>query len=455
MTGKLRRAAAPSYLFLCLLLGGSSQGTWGNAILRLIAVALVAWALVAPREEGMPRAIRQLLWLVGLALLLALLQLVPLPVSQWSQLPGREVVLRGYEVLGIALPDLPVSLSPYDTIETLLTLLPPLGMLAAMVGLRGYSTSWLAAALIGGTVLAVLLGILQVTSPTPSASPWYLYRQSNFGVATGFFANSNHMANLLLVTIPFIAALGATVRERAKDVRLRSAAIALVGGGLVVVVLGLVLNGSLAGYGLGVPVVIASLLMLVGFTPRATRAVAIAVGVMSLASLTLLWISPTGGRFAELGPSASVSSRQEIVGNSLKLFGEFAPLGAGLGTFRKAYPLTEDAAEVSRVHVNHAHNDYVEIAVETGVPGIILLLLFLGWWARSVGQMLKSPAADHFAVASAIASAAMLLHSVVDYPLRTAALGAVFAMCLALIVQSRRTARSETDLRPARHLIVD
>jgi len=454
MSEKLRRGVAPAYLFLCLLLGGSSQGIWGNAILRLLALGIIAWALIEPREEGLPRAIKQLLWLIGLALLLALLQLVPLPVSLWSALPGREVVQRGYEVLGLALPDLPVSLSRYDTIETLLALLPPLGMFAAMVGLRSYSTAWLATALIGGTVAAVLLGILQVASPSPAASPWYLYRQSNFGVATGFFANSNHMANQLLITIPFIAALGATVRKTAKDVRLRSAALALVGGGLVVVILGLVLNGSLAGYGLGLPVVIASLLMLAGFTPRATRAVAIGVGVMSLVSLSLLWTSPLGGRFERLGTSSSVTSRQAILANSIDLFREFAPIGSGLGTFRKLYPLTEDAEAVGRVHVNHAHNDYVELAIETGVPGIILMLMFLVWWAGSVGQMLKSPAADYFAIASAIASAAMLLHSAVDYPLRTAALSAVFAMCLALIVQSRRTARSDTDLRPARHLVV-
>ena len=57
-------------------------------------------------------------------------------------------------------------------------------------------------------------------------------------------------------------------------------------------------------------------------------------------------------------------------------------------------------------------------------------------------------------MAGAIASAAILLHSVVDYPLRTAAMSAVFAMSLALIVESRRTARSETDLRPVRHVVV-
>jgi hypothetical protein len=67
---------------------------------------------------------------------------------------------------------------------------------------------------------------------------------------------------------------------------------------------------------------------------------------------------------------------------------------------------------------------------------------------------LASPASDQFALAGAIASAAILMHSMVDYPLRTAAISAVFAMSLALILQSRRSARSEKDLRPVRHLVV-
>jgi len=82
------------------------------------------------------------------------------------------------------------------------------------------------------------------------------------------------------------------------------------------------------------------------------------------------------------------------------------------------------------------------------------MLLFLAWWGRSVWQMSQSPAADQFAFAGAIASAALLLHSAADYPLRTGAMSAVFAMSLVLIVQSRRTARSDTDLRPVRHVVI-
>jgi O-antigen ligase len=449
MIERLRPAIAPAYLFLCLLLGGSVQGVWANALLRLIAIGIIAWALIARREEPLSRPVKQLLALVGLALLLVAIQLVPLPTSIWAGLPAREQLLEAYRLLGIEAGPQPLSLAPYDSIVTVLALLPPVGMLAAMIGLRGYSASWLAVALIVGTVGGVLLGILQVASTDPANSPWYFYQQSNFGVATGFFANSNHMASLLLVGVPFIAALGATVRERSKDVRLRSAALALVAGGLVVVILGIVLNGSLAGYGLGLPVVLASLAMLFGAHARFARPAALAIMIAGLVAVGLLWSSPVNR-----GAATSVSTRQTIFSNSMGLVRAYVPVGSGLGTFEEVYRMSEDPAKVDRYYVNHAHDDYLELAIETGVPGIILMLLFLIWWGRSVLRMSRSPAADEFAIAGAIASAALLLHSAVDYPLRTAAMSVVFSMCLVLIVQSRRSARSDSDLRPTRHLVV-
>lgn len=453
MADRIRPYVAPVYLFLCLLLGGSAQGVWGNMILRLLALGIIAWALIERRDEPWPRSIRQLLVIVGAVVLLALLQMVPLPLSLWSALPGRELIVEGYRLLGVGPSSMSWSLAPYDTLEALLALLPALGMLIAVATFRSYSRAWLAVAMIVGTFAGVLLGALQVSSADPTTSPWYLYRQSNFGVATGFFANGNHMASLLLVTIPFIAALGATIRERPGDVRKRSAGLALVIGGLIVVVLGIALNGSLAGYGLGLPVLLASALLLFGAGDRFARRAIAGVALVSLASLVFLWTSPVS-RGDQLGAGVSLSTRQTILANSVELAGRFGLVGTGLGTFAKAYPLTEDPAEVGRVFINHAHNDYVELAIETGLPGMLLILLFLGWWGVTVAKMVRSPAADPYAYAGAIASAALLLHSLVDYPLRTAALSAVFALCLALIATSRRTARKEGDLRPTRHLVV-
>lgn len=454
MSDRLRQALAPVYLFLCLTVGGSPQGIWGNAILQIMAIAIIAWALIELREDRLPKAARTLIGLAGLAIILAIVQLIPLPPAVWAGLPGRGMIVEGFELLGINAPAMPLSLSPHEGLSTLLALLPPLAMLAATFGLRAYSVSWLAAALVSGSIAGVLLGILQVSSPMPEQSPWYLYRISNFGVATGFFANSNHMADLLLVTIPFIAAMGARLRERAKDVRMRTAGLALASSGLVAVVLGLVLNQSLAGIGLGIPVLLASLIILFGMPARVARISLALAGIVAIAAVVLLWTRPIGSSFDRLGVETSVASRQQILANSLDLAFQFSPVGSGLGTFAKVYPQSEDLSAVDRVYVNHAHNDYVELAIEMGLPGIVLILLFLAWWVVEVRRMLRSPASDQFAMAAAIASAAILLHSAVDYPLRTAAISAVMAMCLAMIVLARRTVRGDKDLRPVRHIVV-
>lgn len=454
MMRRIRPAVAPAYLFLCLLLGGSSQGVWGSAILQLLAVAIIAWALIERRREPLAGPAKQLLAIAAGATLLAVAQLIPLPTSISANLPGREFFVQGFGLLGIDPAAMPLSLAPYDSLATMLAMLPMLGMLAAMLLLRAYSKLWLAGALIAGALAGVLLGILQVSSPFPALSPWYLYQISNFGVATGFFANSNHMANLLLITIPFIAAVGATLRGRTKDVKARTAGLAVASSGLVLVVLGLILNKSLAGYGLGVPVLLASLLILFGLPTRWARGAVILIALAGVAAVALVWSSPISTQVDDLGASSSVTSRRQIAENSLALAAEFAPVGSGLGTFPKIYQLKEDPAEVDRVYVNHAHNDYLELAIETGAPGVLLIVIFVLWWAISVGRMFRSQASDQYALAGGVASAAILMHSMADYPLRTGAISAVFAMSVVLIIQSRRSARSDKDLRPARHLVV-
>ena len=114
----------------------------------------------------------------------------------------------------------------------------------------------------------------------------------------------------------------------------------------------------------------------------------------------------------------------------------------------------EDPRKVDQSFVNHAHNDYLEVAVEAGVPGIIWIILFFGWWSAAARRRWSEGAGDPFAKAATIASAAILAHSLVDYPLRTSALAAVFAMAIALMarVYFRPPARTESDIRPARHL---
>ena len=134
---------------------------------------------------------------------------------------------------------------------------------------------------------------------------------------------------------------------------------------------------------------------------------------------------------------------------------DYMPLGSGLGSFRRVYRLHESPDTVGAEYVIHAHNDYAEIALELGLAGIALILLFGVWWFMAVRAVWIGGEGGPFTRAASIASGAILVHSIVDFPLRTAAISACFAMCLALLADRRVPPQQETtDLRPARHLVI-
>jgi O-antigen ligase len=453
MSATLRAAVVPAYLLLCIVLGGSAQGVWGNLALQLFAVAILAWTILAPQPMRVPPAAKALFAIAGLAVLLIIIQLIPLPPSLWAAIPGREYIAEGYALLGQPMPWLPISLTPYDTMAAALMALPPLAVLAGMLVAGAYRSSWLAAAVLLGTFAAVLLGALQVASPEPAQSPWYLYRRTNFGVATGFFANSNHMATLLVVSLAFLIALYAQLRERARNAKAGSAAVLIPVGGSLVLLVGIVLNGSLAALLLGVPVLLLSAAMLI---PRAKlpRGAVVAVAVVSVFGVVAVYMTPLQDRLIASN-STSFESRQRIWSTTIPAIADNWALGSGIASFPEVYPRYEDPSAVTRTYANHAHNDYLEIAVDAGVPGILLVVAFLLWWGSRTVAVWRSAAVDRYAQAAAIATAAMLVHSFVDFPLRTASLSAIMAACLALMAQPRTRESDELeDLWPTRHLAV-
>jgi O-antigen ligase len=453
MGRRLREAVAPLYLVLCLILGGSAQGIWANMALQLLGIAILAWVALAPGEEPLLSPARQLLILAAVAIAVVALQLVPLPASIWPQLAGRGPIADGYRILGVSTPALPLSLTPYASIDSLLGLIPPLALFCAIVRLQASRPAWLATALLAGTVAGILLGALQVAGSDFAASPWYLYPESNFGVATGFFANANHMAILLVVTLPFLAAFLASAKGVNKQRSI--ATVAVVAGVAMVILIGIILNGSLAAYGLALPVLVASALLVL---PQKRSLRVAATGLAALLLVGVIGaIASSATRSAQFGKDAatSVQSREEMLATTAQAIRDFMPWGSGVGSFRSVYHLYESRDQISTTYVNHAHNDYAEIILELGLAGVLLIAAFSIWWARAVWRAWRLSDAGNYARAASIATAAILVHSLVDFPLRTAAIGAVFAMGLALLVERRAPpARERADLWPTRHVVL-
>ena len=452
MPSAARSAVAPLYLLACLLLGGSAQGVWQNAVLQLAGIVIIAWAAASNSSEPIPRSAKLLLLIVAAAIAVVALQLVPLPPSLWAQ-GSRIHFAQGYQLLGRPIPSLPLSLTPAATMSTLLCIIPPLALFCAMVRLRAYRATWLAAALVAGTIVGIMLGALQVAS-SGGGLAWYLYPDTNRGAGVGFFANANHMATLLIVTLPFLAAIGASGRSR--DKQRYSALLSVAAAAGLLVVVGIVLNHSLAGYLLVLPVLAASALLLVPRDRRLRLWLTIFVALLAIAAVGALASSSIGGTRIGQDASVSVQSRTQILQTTGRAIADYMPFGSGLGSFVNIYRLYENPDAVTAEYVVHAHDDYAEIALELGIPGIILMLAFFAWWSRELWSVWRRSERGAFAKAASIASAAILIHSIVDFPLRTAAISACFAMCLALLADRRTPPpRQEAqDLRPSRHLVI-
>lgn len=442
----LRHLVIPTFLIVCLLLGGASipaeGGYRANLALQMLSIPLIAWALL--RQPGnLPVPARTLLWLAAALLVVALLQLVPLPPAIWTMLPGRARVAEGFAMMGQELPWLPLSLSPDSTIASMLWLLPALAILLGIVRLGAYRSSFLAWSLVAVTIASVMLSALQRTGG--EANAFYFYATTNFGMGVGFFANSNHQATLLLCALPFTAALYAG-RKRSRSVKGSSGLAIVLGGAASIIAVGLILNGSLAGVGLGVGVALASALLLRFRKRQVPLWGPLLAGLGLIGAATALFLAPNNLGPLGQGANESAASRQEIIGTTLATSGDYFPIGAGIGSFASVYRLQEDPATTTPQWVNHAHSDVAEIALETGVLGIALMALLLWWWGRRAFVIwLRDERPDHYARAATIASAAVIAHSFVDYPLRTAAISAVFAMCLALMAQPRPSAQARSS----------
>ena len=442
MNHRIQSGVVAGFVLLCILLGGSGQGVWTNISLQLAGIALIGLAATAASRAGGGGRVSLLHLILILALLLVLLQLIPLPAGVWTSLPGRAAIAHGFELLGYPLVPMPVSETPYASVLALFAAIPALAALVA-TGRLSPSPRAIALGIVAGMVAGIFVGALQVAGG-PDA--WaYFYPIHNAG-AVGFFANHNHMATILLIGIPMTAALMVSATSKR-----RSSAVTRYGLGAAVFLLtlvGIVLTGSRAALALSLPVILASATMF----PLASRwrGLALAVSVIALLGAVVLVVSDPISASAD----ESSSSRPEIWRTAAKAIEDSFPVGTGLGSFESVYHRYEDSGSVSRQYINHAHNDYLESALELGAAGVILIAAFLLWWTVTAVRIWMSPVSTPFARAATIATAAVLVHSAVDFPLRTAAISAIFGACVALMGQHLRPAVTKRDdkTRPTRHV---
>lgn len=394
------------------------------AALPLGAVAFIRWG---SDKRGGTRPWGALA-LLGLIMLVPILQLIPLPPAIWTRLPGQSPRIEALALAGVAQPWLPISLDPAETYRAALALIPPAAMFLAAAQLkpgvwRPLAGLWIAAAAIG-----LGLGLGQMAEPR--GGPAYLYQTTNQGSVVGLFANHNHEAAFLLALLPFAAALAAPSEGGGRRMPLAMAAFM----GVAIVALGVI--RSRAGVILAAPALILALLVIWrsgGGGPGARdnrRLIAGLAGAAAFAAgaVVVFGLTPLIDRFA--GGAAS-ELRFEAWPYVAKAAAGFQPFGSGLGSFDRVFEAVEPLSLVAPTYFNHAHNDYLELWLETGWAGAAIFAGFMLWLGRA---SLKAWRGRSRAPRAASAAALLLLAaSAVDYPLRTETLAVFLAFCCGLL----------------------
>jgi hypothetical protein len=439
-------------LGLALAGGASRHDEVQQAVVRCLALLAIG-ATLWPLDLAVLRRHAGVLAAVGAAYALLLLQLVPLPPGVWAALPGHEAYARIAEASG-TVAWRPLSLSPDLTLNALAALLPAsAAALAALhLGFRGRTR--LAAAVVAVAVLSGLLGLAQV-----AAGGLRLYRETSQDGAVGLFANRNHQAALMACALPLTGVLAGLRLRDGVDRRL---VLALAPTTMAFLLVALVATGSRMGLLLGAVGLGGAALAWRATGQRLwpARRVArlVAVGGLTLAVAGLALTIARGGAVGRLAPAdIAGETRLAMLEPLLTTAKAFMPLGAGFGTFDGVYRQFEPHALLSTIYMNQAHNEPLQLAIEGGVPALALLAGFAGWWGRAVWRATRrDPAATPdrggrrraMALAAATVTLILMISSLVDYPLRTPLLGALFAVACVELIAAARDRLASGEARP-------
>jgi len=449
----LKRAATeyclPVFITLAIVFGGASH--YGQTIHLWVQLAAVGLLLTFVRQANHSKWPPSLISLTLLAVMLAVwtvLQLIPVSDAVWQSFGDRTLILSGYQQLGFTTPpDLPVSLAPEKSFAALFGFLPPLAVIviASAVGWRmGLSKLQWLIPMIGA--FSALIGLAQIFLGPDSAL--YFYTHTNRRFPVGVFSNANHQATLMLMCLPFVAALAGKLRQQWLSIDEHMGKAIAIGLLFLLNLVGLLAAGSVAGYALLIPVLLLSLLLIGnGRKTQSRRVTGGLILVSTLLCAILVALSPNLDGLGATSFEDHETSRIGIWRVTQSIGKDHGILGVGPGAYEDVYRLYENPETVTSRYVNHAHNDYLQVWVEWGIPGLVLVALALLVWIMAFIRIWTHQPDKFYRYrrAASIALFVVIAHSLVDYPARTPAIATLSAACLAIMLLPRRSSQEHSS----------
>jgi O-antigen ligase len=428
--------------------GASRADVIGQAIVRGTSAALLVIAALFARRPHADGA-GPVIVILSAALLLVLVQLVPLPPGIWEALPGRAMFVPA--AIGEQ-PWRPLSIVPSATLNSAASLIVPLAAVLLVLGLSRPERYWLPVLVLGVVIASMLLGLWQLSGQSID-HPFI----NDTGQISGPFANRNHLA--LLLAFGCVLAPVWAFDEDARSIWRGPVAL-----GLVIVFLLVILGGgSRAGVLLGVSGFLVGLLIArkglrreLKRAPRWTLP-ALVAGISAIVA-AFFFISFFAGRAESISRAMRLDTMEDIrtraLPTVLAMIQTYLPAGSGFGSFDPAFRIHEPFALLKPTYFNHAHCDFLEVALEGGLPALLLLLAAIGWWVLASFRVWRASGSADMTMGRVGSTmlALTFVASAVDYPARTPLIMVVIAIAAIWLGWSSKAAVEAALPRGSEHL---
>ena len=244
--------------------------------------------------------------------------------------------------------------------------------------------------MVGLGILEAIYGLVQALVPSLGVL-WVDYISSGLGNARGTFINRNHFAGFIEMVWPLALGFAMAMGFRGKEVNIRKLLASdrlnkqiLCVLGMVVMMLALLLSRSRAGI-MGAFIGFFTFILL---SRSSDKRLPLGFWIMSGTMVGLIFLygfkigfDPIIERFLKIGEEMGEGdSRLSIWRDSLAIVKEY-PLGIGLVNFKNVYPVY-NVSRISDTQFIYAHNDYLQLLVEAGIPGFLALVsgFFIFLW---------------------------------------------------------------------------
>lgn len=273
-------------------------------------------------------------------------------------------------------------------------------------------------------VSAAAVAVVGIAQAAYGNTAYFGLRPVRHGHPFGPYVNYNHAATLMGMSVMLgLGLLGenVTVKGEKSEVYARRAMIVFL---TLLCSVGTVWSRSRAGI-LALAVVVTAW-TLVRFK---TWYVGLLIAVAWLAIVGITIRYGPAHRFDAAGMLHSLDFRADAYRGGYAQFSDFPVFGSGLGAFSRVYPAYQPPPFSD--HYEHLHNDFLELAAEAGVIGLVVLAAGLFSTVKMGASVLRSQ--KGLAVGALGACVVFVLHSLVDFSFHITANAVTFMAAWAIV----------------------